>query len=126
MTAAAADREAGGHPGSVVSGTVATSKTIYKDTLIGLDSGGTLEPKDASGNVFAGVAMMGGVAGDVIKYERKGTFEMVMSGCGAGTVGDELYVVDDQTVASSGTTKVGRAVKFLNTGKIFIDIGGYC
>jgi len=126
MTAAQANRDAYGHPGSVSSAVVATSKTIYKDTLIGFDSGGTLEPKDASGNVFAGVAMAGGTAGTRIKYERKGTYEMVMSGAGLGTIGDELYVVDDQTVASSGTTKVGRAVKYINADKIFIDIGGYC
>jgi hypothetical protein len=126
MTAAQANRDAYGHPGTVSSAVVATSKTIYKDTLVGFDSGGTLEPKDASGNIFAGVAMSGGTAAVRIKIERKGIFEMIMSGAGLGTVGDELYAVDDQTVASSGTHKVGRAVKYANTDKIFIDIGGYC
>jgi hypothetical protein len=125
MTAATADRAAGGHSGIVVSGTVATGKTIFKDTMVDLDTSGKLEPMSSSA-LFAGVAQMGGTAGTVIKYERKGIFEMIMAAAGAGTVGDELYVVDDQTVATTGTTKVGRAAKYLNSGKIFIDITRYC
>jgi hypothetical protein len=92
MTAATAGRDASGHSGIVVSGTVASAKTIYKDTMIELDTSGKLEPMISSG-VFAGVAMMGGTAGRVIKYERKGIFEMIMGAAGAGTVGDELYAV---------------------------------
>ena len=126
MTAASADREAYGHAGIVVSGVVATGKTIYEDTLVGYDASGYLEPMDASGNVFAGVSMEGGTEGETIRFERKGIYEMIFSSAAITYLGDEFYAVDDQTIASSGTTKIGRAAKYLNSGSIFIDIGGYC
>jgi hypothetical protein len=118
-------------PGEVVQAGIAASTTVYKGTLAGYNSSGYIESKDASGNVFAGVLLEGGVgtttAGETkALLARKGSFEFEMSGAGLGTVGDELYVVDNQTVAATGTHKVGRASKYENSGKIFIDIGGYC
>lgn len=129
--AASADRDAGRKDGELVRGGIAASTTIYKGTLVGYDASGYLEPKDASGNVFAGVAYEAGVgtttAGATkIRVQRKGIFEFVLSNAAITHIGDELYVVDDQTVATTGTTKVGRAAAFLNAGKIYIDIGGYC
>lgn len=131
MTAAAADRDAGRKDGELVQGGIAASTTIYKGTLVGYDASGYLEPKDASGNVFAGVAYEAGVGTAVagatkIRVQRKGIFEFVLANAAITHIGDELYVVDDQTVATTGTTKVGRAAAFLNAGKIYIDIGGYC
>lgn len=131
MTAAAADRDAGRKEGELVQGGIAASTTIYKGTLVGYDATGYLEPKDASGNVFAGVAYEAGVgtASDgvtKIRVERKGIFEFVLATAAITHIGDELYAVDDQTVATTGDHKVGRAAAFLNAGKIYIDIGGYC
>lgn len=131
MTAASASRDARGMPGDVYKAGVAASTTIYKGTLVGYNSSGYLEPKDASGNVFAGVALEDGVgtttAGETeIKIARKGAFEMVFGSAAITYLGDEFYVVDDQTIATSGTHKVGRACRYENSGKIFIDIGGYC
>jgi len=131
MTAAAANRDAKWMPGELITVGVAASTTIYKGTLVGYNATGYLEPKDASGNVFAGVAAEGAVGGDasgnvVCKVWRKGTFEFVLSGAAITANGDELYVVDDQTLATSGTHKVGRACGFPGTGIQRIDIGGYC
>jgi len=131
MTAAVADRNAGRKEGELVLGGIAASTTIYKGTLVGYDASGYLEPKDASGNTYAGVAYESGVGTTVagvtkIRVERKGAFEFVLANAAITHLGDELYVTDDQTLATSGTTKVGRAVEYLNSGKIYIDIGGYC
>ncbi len=131
MTAAAANRDAKWMPGELITVGVAASTTIYKNTLVGYTAEGYLAPKDASGNVFAGVAAEGAVGGDasgnvVCKVYRKGTFEFVLSGAGITVNGDELYVVDDQTLATTGTHKVGKACGYENSGKQRIDIGGYC
>lgn len=131
MTAAAANRDAKGMPSEEVLAGVAASTTIYKNTLVGYNSSGYLEPKDASGNVFAGVALEGGVGtttnGETkIKIARKGSFEMVFGSAAITYLGDEFYAVDDQTIAASGDHKVGKACRFENSGKLFIDIGGYC
>lgn len=131
MTAAAADRDAGRKEGELVLGGIAASTTIYKGTLVGYNASGYLEPKDASGNVYAGVAYESGVGTTVagvtkVRVERKGVFEFVLANAAITHLGDEMYVVDNQTVATSGSIKVGRAVEYLNSGKIYIDIGGYC
>jgi len=133
MTAASADRDAKRMDGNVVKKGIAASTTIYKDTMVMYDSSGNLTPMtDASGNVFAGIALEGGVgttAGAVeIAIRRDGIFEMNLSGAGAGTCGDVLYATDDQTVkATAGdSTAVGRAVRYDTASMIFIDIGGYC
>lgn len=131
MTAAAADRDAGRKDGELVQGGIAASTTVYKGTLAGYSSTGYLEPKDASGNVFAGVFYEGGTCGTTAgavkaRVERKGIFEFILANAAITHIGDELYAVDDQTVATTGDHKVGRAAAFLNAGKIYIDIGGYC
>lgn len=132
MTAAAADRNAGRKEGELVLGGIAASTTIYKGTLVGYDASGNLTPMtDSSGNTYAGVAYESGVGTTVagvtkIRVERKGAFEFVLANAAITHLGDELYATDNQTLATSGTTKVGRAVEYLNSGKIYIDIGGYC
>ncbi len=131
MTAAAASRDARGMPGEEVEAGIAASTTIYKGTLVGYNASGYIEPKDASGNVYAGVALEDGVGtttnGETkIKIARKGAFEMVFSSAAITYLGDEFYAVDDQTIAASGTHKVGKACRYENSGKLFIDIGGYC
>lgn len=131
MTAAEANRDAKGMAGEVIEVGVAASKTVYKGTLVGYNSSGYGEPKDASGNVYAGVALEGGVGtttdGETkIKVARKGIFEMIFASAAITYNGDEFYAVDDQTIAATGTHKVGRAAKFETSGKQFIDIGGYC
>ena len=131
MTAASASRDARGMPSEVVQAGVAASTTIYKGTMVGYNSSGYLEPKDASGNVYAGVALEDGVGtttnGETkIQIARKGSFEMVFSSAAITYLGDEFYVVDDQTIAATGDHKVGKACRYENPGKLFIDIGGYC
>jgi len=134
MTAAAANRDAGKIDGNLCEGGVAASATIYKNTMLMWNATGYLTPMtDASGNVFAGVSDGDAVGGDSsgnikVKYWRKGSFEFVLSGAAITVNGDLVYASDDQTVKTTAgdSTGVGRAVKYLNSGKQYIDIGGYC
>jgi hypothetical protein len=117
--------------GDIITVGVAANTTICKGTLTGFNASGYLESKDASGNVFAGVSAEGAVgtatAGETTcKVWRRGIFEMVFASAAITYNGDEMYVVDNQTIAASGTHKVGRAAKYESSGKQFIDIGGYC
>jgi len=134
MTAAAANRDAGKIDGDLCEGGVAASATIYKNTMLMWNATGYLTPMtDASGNVFAGVSDGDAVGGDAsgnvrIKYWRKGAFEFVNASAAITLNGDLMYPADDPTVTGTAGTKtcVGRAVKYLNSGKQYVDIGGYC
>lgn len=134
MTAASANRIADRRDGEIKKYGVGASKTIYKGTLVGINtSTGYAEPKDASGNRFAGVST-GDAAGTstagAVKIEvyRKGVFQFIMSGVAITDLGVEVYSTDDQTVTktdSGSLTKVGRIVDY-STNLAWIDIGGYC
>lgn len=134
MTAASADRDAGMMEGELIQQGVAASATIYKDTMLMFDTDGYVTPMtDASGNVFAGIAYEAGTgtttAGETkVRVQRKGIYEMVLSGAAITVLGDEVYASDDQTVKTTqgDSTAVGIACKYENSGKIYIDIGGYC
>lgn len=135
MTAATMDRDDGRVDGELIQHGLAADAVVYKGTMVMFDTLGYLTPMtDASGNVFAGVAYEAGDAtgdssGNVkVRVQRKGAFEMVLSGAAITVIGDEVYASDDQTVKTTqGTsTAVGVACKYENSGKIYIDIGGYC
>jgi predicted RecA/RadA family phage recombinase len=113
---------------------VGISKTIYKWTLVGINtSTGYAEAKDASGNRFAGVSsgkVVNGTTAGAYRAEvyRKGCFPFIMSGVAITDIGAEVYSTDDQTVTTSSAgsaTKVGRIMDF-ETNIAWIDIGGYC
>lgn len=88
----------------------------------------------AANLIFCGVSLeavdnTGGSAGDkVIRCARKGIHEFILGSAAITDVGAAVYALDNQTVTKTSTdaTQVGKAAKFENTGKIFIDIGGYC
>lgn len=134
MTAAEAKRDAKRMEGDTVTVGVAAGVKIYKGTMVGYDSLGYLNPKDASGNVYAGVSAESATGGDssgnvTCKVWRKGAFEFNLTSAAITHLGDELYVTDDQTLTTSNANsahKAGRACIYETANKIFIDIGGYC
>lgn len=134
MTAAEADRADYMEDGYTRKYGVGASKTIYKGTLVGINtSTGYAEAKDASGNRFAGVssgqAVCGTTAGAVkVEVYRQGVFKFIMASAAITDLGKEVYSSDDQTVANTDAgscTKVGKVVGY-DTNIVWIDIGGYC
>lgn len=135
MTATTEDIHTPRREGEVLDLDVAASTTIYKGTLTTLASGYLTGSTGADGEPFAGVAYEGvdnseGSAGDKsTRVFRKGIFEFIMSGAAVTDIGSDVYSVDNQTVTttqSSAEPAVGRIVAVENSGKVFIDIGGYC
>ncbi len=134
MTAAQANRADYMRPGYTKKYKVGASKEIFKFTMVGINtSTGYLEPKDASGNRFAGVAsgyVKNGTTAGAVSQEvyRKGCFPFVMSSVAITDLGLEVYSVDDQTVTKTdggSQTKVGKIMDF-DTNLAWVDIGGYC
>lgn len=134
MTAVTADIETLSRPGDIVSYPVAASTKIYKGTLIQLASGYATSMTKAASLVFVGVALeyvdnSAGSAGDKsVRVSRKGIHEFTLASAAITDVGVSVYALDNATVTKTSTdaTEVGRTVKFENTGKIFMDIGGKC
>jgi predicted RecA/RadA family phage recombinase len=136
MTAATAAVDTPRRDGKVVAYEVASSETIYKGTQVCLDATGyAVSSTGADGEVFVGVAYetidnSSGSDGDKkIRVYRKGIFEFALPGAAITDIGTEVYSADDLTVQKtqdSAEPKVGMIAAFENSGKVFIDIGGYC
>lgn len=138
MSAATADREAKRSEGKLKSYPVAATTTIYKGTLVGLNSSGYLVPmSDAASLLFAGVAAEkvanSGSAGDKsCRVHREGEFEFAYAGGDAAQarVGELAYAQDDQTVDedASLTTNdypVGEIVEVVSTTKVRVAIAAH-
>jgi hypothetical protein len=140
MSAATADRDAKRSEGRLKSYPVAASTTIYKGTLVGLDSSGYLLSlaHGTSGLTFAGVAeekidnSTGSNGDKSCRVRKDGEFEFVYNGGDAAqaNVGDEVYALDDQTVDEDPATvtnqyKVGEVVECESATKLRICISGY-
>ncbi|AKB35608.1 hypothetical protein MSSAC_2780 [Methanosarcina siciliae C2J] len=134
MTAVTAGIETLSRPGEIVAYPVAASTKIYKGTMVQLSSGYATSMTKAASLVFCGVALedvdnSSGSAGDkVVRCARKGIHELALASAAITDVGSAVYALDNATVTKTSTdaTEVGKAVKFENSGKIFIDIGGKC
>lgn len=134
MAATTTDIETLARPGEIVAYPVATKTAIPKGVLVQLASGYATSMTKGENLIFCGVSIesvdnTGGGNGDkVIRCARKGIHELILASAAVTDVGATVYALDNQTVSktSTGATSVGRAAKFENTGKIFIDIGGSC
>jgi len=133
MTALSADKEAYRKAGNIVSYPVKASQTIYKGALVAVDSTGyALPAADTSGHVLVGVAVekadnSSGSSGDIdVRVYKTGTFEVAKASAAQTDVGDLMYVLDDQTVASSSTNsvKAGYVVEVPSSSKVRIRIDG--
>ncbi|MCK9327153.1 MAG: DUF2190 family protein [Bacteroidales bacterium] len=134
MTAVTADIDTDSQPGELVAYPVAASTKIYKGTMVKLSSGYAASMTKAASLVFVGIAIEGvdnssGAAGDkYVRVARKGIHELALASAAITDIGSAVYALDNATVTKTSTdaTQVGKAVKFENSGKIFVDIGGSC
>lgn len=124
MTALAANRATPFREGGVLELPVAAAKHIYQGSLVAIDASGNAEPgstatgKLAAGRAEAEVDNSSGSAGDLSVRVRQGTFRWGNSTSTdeitAAEIGDQCYIVDDQTVAKTngGSTRsvAGRVV----------------
>ena len=141
MAALTGDRETAHRDGVLLSvGMDKAAQTIYKGSLVNLDATGyAVSGADTSGHQFIGVAYeTKEIATDdtsdgdtEVRVWRKGVFLFNTSETldVSTDIGAEMYIVDDQTVAFSGTTtndvKCGRIVAIETSGTCWIEIDGY-
>ncbi len=141
MAALDGDRETARRDGVLWSvGMDKAVQTIYKGSLVSLDATGyAVSAADAAGHQFIGVAYetveiaeADDNDGDTeIRAFRRGVFLFDTSETLdiSTDIGAEMCVVDDQTVAFSGTTtndiKCGRIVAIESAGSCWIEIEGY-
>jgi len=115
---------------------VATDTTIYKGSLVMLNSSGYAIPgADTASCVFVGVAQEQVVVASgadngskYVKVRRLGCFKFGYGGTAAITlVGTKVYLVDDQTVnAVASTTNdipAGYVTQYVSASVVWIDIG---
>lgn len=106
---------------------------IYKGANVNINTSGFAKgSSDTASEVFAGVAMetrdnSAGAAGDqYLRVWKEGIFSMDCSGATQAWVGQDVYVVDDHTVALAGTTtndvKAGRVVNFVSDTEVRVKI----
>jgi hypothetical protein len=135
MSAATAGRDAKRSEGKLKAYPIAASTTIYKDTLVGLNSSGYLvSMSDAASLKFVGVAFEGivnsGSAGDKkCRVWEQGEFEFAYAGGDAAQsiVGSLVYAQDNQTVDedASLTTNdypVGIIVEVISVTKVRVYV----
>ena len=133
MSNLTADREDQRQDGILLSVPMSAVK-LYKGSLVAFNTGGyAAKAADTSGFFLAGVAHeqvdnSGGSNGSQnIRVIRKGVFEFNFSGTATqATVGAQVYMVDDNTVAVAATTTndvlVGRVVQFVSATKVRVEL----
>jgi len=136
MTATTVAREAKRKDGELIAYKMVAVK-IPKGALVSINVAGyATNSTDASGETFAGVAYetvdnSAGLAGDKeIRVETTGTFVFVDGG-GKGIqvdVGDEFYILDNQTVTHCHTNyslRAGICVESINADRVRLRIDRY-
>lgn len=112
---------------------VAASVKIYEGAIVMLDSSGNAKPgATATGQVADGVAQgtadnSTGLAGAKTVTVEKGVFRFANSAAAdlisAAEIGDNCYIVDDQTVAKTdgtGTRSVAGKIEDVETAGVWI------
>lgn len=130
MTALSADRNTPIRDGKVYSFPAAASAKIYKGALVVLDSSGNAKPgATATGLIAVGraeeyVDNSAGLAAAVNVTVRAGVFKFANSDAIAkDSIGDTAYVVDDATVAKTGTGKSPAGIIVdVESGGVWVDI----
>lgn len=133
MAALTADRDAKREEGAMQAYQMAASTTIYKGSLVALNTSGYAVPgADTVSFLFAGVAFEKvantGSAGDKkVRVHKEGDFEFNFSGTATqADVGKEVTIADDQTVALAATTTndvvCGRISEFISATKVRVRI----
>jgi hypothetical protein len=115
---------------SIMDGPVKAGVKIYQNAAICTDSSGLVVPAaDVAGYVYLGIARYeydntGGSNGD-IKAEAwtDQQFKMTCTGAAQSWVGKNAYLIDDNTVAISGTTNsilMGKIVGFIDSSNVWV------
>lgn len=110
MTALTANFDAERKDGVLVCYKVAAATKIYKGAMVAVNADGYAVPAaDAAGLKFVGYAYepadnSAGAAGDaVLRVWKDGSFLAAKSDAGQSDIGNDVYIVDDNTVAASTT-----------------------
>lgn len=130
MTALSSAKEVNRSEGLIKSYPVAASTVVYKGAFVMLSSGYLVPAADGSGNLVAGVAIetvdnSAGTAGALVcRVYKAGEFEVATTGASQATVGTQMELVDDQTVAASTTNsvKAGVVVEYVSSTKVRVLI----
>lgn len=113
---------------------VAGGVKIYRGGMVCLNASGYAVPAaDAPDYKFAGIAVdsvdnSSGSDGDVyIRVIRKGTFAVSKDSPALTDIGENAYVVDDETVSTAATTNnilAGIVVDIdISAGEVWVEIG---
>jgi len=131
MTALSKDRETAHKASGLKSYPVAATTTIYKGSLVCLNSSGYAIPAtDTAGLRFIGVAsekvINNGDNGNAsINVYTEGLFKFTATSISQAMVGEPMYVKDDQTVDDVSTNGVfcGMLAEYISATGGWIDIG---
>ena len=126
MTALSADKSVERYEGEIIALTVKAATTIYKGSLVNVDSTGYAVPAaNAASVVFMGVAMEGGTAGQVIRVYRRGIFKFAIPATATvADVGQRVYVADSATVTKTAGNGVyvGRIIQVDSATSCWVDL----
>jgi len=136
MADSTADLATSRYDGELVAYPVVKSLAIPKGVMafINTDAAGyltsTVSDASASNLRFAGITAESCDAQDAsgnvkLKVWKKGAFELALTGAALTSAEAAMYLVDNQTVTATDTgslIKIGTAVKYENSSKVFVDI----
>jgi hypothetical protein len=134
MAALTEDRNTMRKDGKVIPLPVVANDCIFGGSLTAVNAAGYLNPgSDTAGLIFAGVAddradNTGGAAGDInCNVRRHGLYLFAIAAATVANIGDDAYLVDDQTVGLAATTtndiKCGTIWGVESATSVWVDIG---
>lgn len=102
---------------------VAANVQIFRGAMVALDADGNAIPAVPTAAVMRGVAMAGadntdGAAGAINCESKRGHFLVPQTGLDRTNIGDDVFVVDDNTVGAAGTLVAGKLVDIVPGGAV--------
>jgi hypothetical protein len=134
MTALTADKQIERKEGNELAFPVYTAVTIFGGALACVNAAGyALEGSDTSGLIFEGIALekvdnsAGASGAKTIRLQRRGLIKVVLgTAISQANVGDNVFLVDDQTVDLSGNCTndifCGIIAEYIDSAHAYIDI----
>lgn len=105
---------------------VASSVTIYEGAFVfALKSSGqaVVASPAISTHAFAGIAMYGATAGNLVRVKRNGCVVAPVTGASAASVGQIVYASDDDTLTLTASTNVpvGQVVRNITSTTCVVE-----
>lgn len=135
MVALTQNRDTQRRSGDMQGDPVAANTRIFQGSLVVLDAAGNAAPGSTALNLVSrGVAHAevdntGGAAGDLTVQTRRGVFSFKNDGtapCDRTHIGKDVYIVDDQTIASTDGTgtrsKAGVLRDIDANGAVWVEV----